>query len=71
MLSPLLFFILIDYVVRITNLGSRGYIMWGIFSFWNIWMILTTPMNWLSWHALILRFEIRLIMYGRLKAVSG
>ena len=32
MLSPLLFLILIDYVVRIANEGSRGDIQWGISS---------------------------------------
>ena len=31
-LSPLLFLILIDYVVRIANEGSRGGIQWGFFS---------------------------------------
>ena len=31
-LSPLLFLIIIDYVVKIANLGSRGGIQWGISS---------------------------------------
>ena len=32
MLSPLLFLILIDYVARIANEGSRGGVQWGISS---------------------------------------
>ena len=67
MLSPPLFLVLIDCVKRIANEGSRrAYSGEFLPESWNIRMTLTTPMIWLSGHALKLRFEIRPICYGRL-----
>jgi len=70
-LSPLLFLILIDYVARIANEGSRGGVQWGISSGRVEYLDDLDYADDLSWHALKLRFEIRPIRYGRLRAVWG